>query len=59
MIDLRESSPRLRDKTPVAHEPPAVAAPDDDAPKPRKRAAKPTAPTRKRAPRTATADPPV
>jgi hypothetical protein len=59
MIDLRESSPRLRDKTPVAHEPPAVAAPDDRAPAPAKRPAKPKAPARKRAARTAKADPPV
>src|SRR5688500_19528391 len=48
MLDLRESSPRLDDKTPVAHEPPAVGslAPDGR-----------TAPARKRSSRAVPADP--
>ena len=61
MIDLRESSPRLRDKTPVAHQPPAVTAPGEAAgaahAKQPKRATKATAPARKRASRTIPAEP--
>jgi hypothetical protein len=63
MIDLRPSSPRLRDKTPVAHEPPAVAGPGDAAASPEsaapKASEKPKDPARKRAPRKAATKPPV
>lgn len=70
MIDLRESSPRLQHKTPVAHQPPPVASPVTDGgpgeraevkePKPAKtKASRPTKPAapRKRAARTAPAEP--
>ena len=72
MIDLRESSPRLQHKTPVAHEPPAVgeSAPDANTdgdgerpagtaarPRPKKAAVKPETPVRKRPARSVPAEP--